>query len=296
MLLNRSPQSIFFIEVYYNMSHSTTSLQYLSSIPDENEVIASKPHQYGIKIRLFLDNSGNQQIEPFLEYLEEKKFIINRYTYGIETSLKSHRKHYHLHIEVLTHEKWCQKTPIQQTFKNWQKSKGIPYAKSALSFKIEEKIEDVEKLLMYPLKSQETLEESSYSGISHAYANELWIRAKQIQQEKIKYIEKKELKEETRSNTWNNLVTFLNSKIEIDPRWELLIQQSDDPDFSEDSEYLGKIKDIRKASLILGPMIIDHYIDAHDCDVPWNINKLIYKFLLQKRLILSRDLYFILDK
>ena len=294
MLLNRSPQSIFFIEVYYNMSQSTIS--YLHSIPDENEVIASKPLQYGIKIRVFLDNSGNQQIEPFLEYLEEKKFIIKRYTYGEEISMKSHRSHFHLHMEVLSHERWCQKTPIQQTFKNWQKPKGIPYAKSALSFKIEEKIEDVERLLMYPLKCQETLEESNYSGISQAYANELWIRAREIHLGKIKYIQEKQLKEESRSNTWNNLVTFLNNKIAIDPRWELLIQQSDDPDFTEESEYLGKIKDIRKASLILGPMIIDHYIDAHDCDVPWNINKLIYKFLLQKRLILSRDLYFILDK
>lgn len=262
--------------------------------PSHNVVLPR--HNYGIKVRLFLDNDGNKETEPVLQYLEEKcNFIIVRYTQGVEVSYKSHRKHIHLHIEVSSTDEWSQKTPIQQTFKNWQKSKGIPYAKSALSLKFEEKVEDYEKLLMYPLKCQETLEESSYHGISQSYAHDLWVQAIRIYKEKLLYINKKELKEETRSTTWKNLVTDLEDCLKTDPRWHIIIKQEEDLE-TEDLEYLGKIKNIKQACIILGPRIVDHYITHHDCDVPWNIDKLIYKFLLQKRLILSRDLYFILAK
>lgn len=265
-----------------------------------NQLITDKQdlplYKHAIKVRLFLDNEGNKSIEPILHYLEDKcNFIIVRYTYGEEVSHKSKRKHFHLHIEVSTHDVWTQKTPIQQLFKNWYKDKGKPYAKSALSLKFEEKVGDIEKLLMYPLKTLETLEETAYHGISQSYARDLWVQAKRIYKEKLEYLSKKELKEETRTSTWNNLVTYLNNKIEEDPRWQLIIKQEEDLE-PEDMEYLGKIKSIKQACVIIGPMIVDHYITHHDCDVPWNIDKLIYKYLLQKRLILSRDLYFILAK
>ncbi len=265
-----------------------------------NQLVPSKQelplYKHAIKVRLFLDNDGNKSIEPILNYLEDKcKFIIVRYTYGEEVSHKSHRKHFHLHIEVHTHDVWSQKTPIQQLFKNWQKSKGIPYAKSALSLKFEEKVGDIEKLLMYPLKTLETLEETAYYGISQAYARDLWVQAKRIYKEKIEYLGKKELKEESRSNTWKALSVYLTERLKEDPRWHLIIKKEEDLE-SEDMEYLGKIKNIKQACVILGPMIVDHYITHHDCDVPWNIDKLIYKYLLQKRLVLSRDIYFILAK
>lgn len=268
-----------------------------------NQLVTDKQelplYKHAIKARLFLDNDGNKSIEPILHYLEDKcNFIIVRYTYGEEVSYKSHRKHFHLHIEVSTHDVWTQKTPIQQLFKNWQKGKGIPYAKSALSLKFEEKVEDIEKLLMYPLKTLETLEETAYHGISQSYARDLWVQAKRIYKEKLEYLGKKVLKEETKSNTWKALSVYLSERLKEDPRWQLIIKTEEDLEpFTEvPLEYLGKIYNIKQACVILGPMIVDHYITNHDCDVPWNIDKLIYKYLLQKRLVLSRDIYFILAR
>lgn len=243
------------------------------------------------KIRLFTDNSQNKSIEPILEYLEFRKFIILRYTQGLEISYKSQRPHIHLHIECSSSEPWESKTPIQQLFKNWYK--GQPYAKLALAFKHEKEIKDIEKFLMYPLKCQEDLTELNYSGMTQSYAKELLIQAKRLYKEKIAFIKKKELKEQDLSNRFKNLRNYLDEELSINQTFALLLEDGEN---EYGQEYLGKIKKIGLACNIIGPLIIDYYVKNHDCDFPYNIDKIIYKYLLSKKLILSRDLYFIISR
>jgi len=250
--------------------------------------IKEKPNNYGLKIRLHTDISGNTSFIPFLEFIQ-KHFKIIKYTYGEEISYRSKRPHYHLHIELNRSTPWLRTTPIQQLFK--QGYKGPPYGKASFSMKLEE-IKDLDKFLGYPLKDQTTLDTNNFWGMEYHEAMLLFTQARTIAREKKEYLNKKEQDLEKRSNTFRELTIYLNNQILSDSRWPNLIQEEVE---EGNEEYLGKIKNITLAFWILGTYIVDFYREKYNSEIPWNIDKLIIRFLCQQKLILSRDVYKLLS-
>jgi len=232
MLLIRSPQSIFFIEVLYKMSITL----------EVNELPEPTLYTYYLKIRVFMENKelendgGNHELEPFLEYLEDIKYTIQKYTWTTKNGERSNGKkdkrlHWHCHCVVVSDTPWSKKTHIQQLFKTWLKSKGIPYNKSQMSFILDKKLEqDEDWFLQYPLKCQKDLTEEMYYGISTSHAEKLLFSSQAILKQKLNYIKQKTLKEENTKNTWSKLVIFVKDKCENDPRWKDLISIDDEDD------------------------------------------------------------------
>jgi hypothetical protein len=249
---------------------------------------------YAIKIRCHTDISGETDFNPIINWLESRGFYISIYCHGHEVSYKSKRPHWHLHAVVFRHEAWHHKTHIQQLFK--QTYKGPPYGKHALSLKLEP-LEDRDKLLMYPLKDQESVTQCNFNGSdvdsdTLPYIQTLHTQATTLAREKLKYLKDKENKEEGKKKTYIDLVNFINENIEKDPRWEALIQT--DPD-EENSEYLGKIKNLNLALFIVGVYIVDFYRIKYDSQIPWNIDRVGLRFLSSHNLILSKDIYRLLS-
>lgn len=250
-------------------------------------------YTYGIKIRLHTDISGNKSFLPFMFFLE-KYFTIKMWTYGEEISHRSKRPHYHLHIVVESKLPWTKTTPIQQLFKQSFKpdEKEYLYGKSAFSMKLE-LIKDIDKFLGYPLKDQETISQKNYDGMDYTEAMRLYHIARTISREKKEYLIKKEQELEKRTNTFRELSIYLDNKIAEDPRWPNLIQTDVD---EGNEEYLGKIKNITLSFWILGTYIVDFYREKYNSEIPWNIDKLIIRYLCQNHLVLSRDIYKLLSK
>ncbi len=256
---------------------------------------------YYLKCRLFLDNDKNHQIDPILEFLEDRGFIIDEYTFGEEISHKSERLHWHLHCILKTKHEWTQKTPIQQLFKNSRFQKliyTIPYEKSAFYMKLTKNIDCDEKLLSYPLKCQKTLERKNYHGMSEEKANKLWIISKTLLKNKLEYLGKKKLKEDTQKSNWIKLTSFLNDETAHSPLWDILLHQLQDSENFTEQETLGKIplSKFSQVKQILGPLIVRYYVLNEDSNIPWNIDKLIIKYLLQQKLIECSTVYFFLSK
>lgn len=257
--------------------------------------IQEKPQtfNYGIKIRLHTDISGNTSFIPFLCFIKDR-FKIIKYTYGEEISHRSKRPHYHLHLLVQRGTPWTQKTPIQQLFKQNFKPEDPcdQYGKASFSMKLED-IKDEDKFLGYPLKDQETISHKNYAGMEYTEAMRLFYIARTIAREKKEYLIKKEKDAEKKSNTFRELSIYLDNIISIDPRWPNLIQTETE---EENIEYLGKIKNITLAFWILGTCIVDFYREKYNSEIPWNIDKLIIRYLCQNNLVLSRDIYKLLSR
>lgn len=255
---------------------------------------------YAFKLRMFTDHTQYNKPDKFMEFIEERFGTLYQWTFGNETSLKSNRPHWHLHLITRTEkERKITKTPITQLFKTWYKQKypGLnDLPKNQYSIKFEKELRSHEEFLMYPLKCQETIEPNkNYYHVENV--KELHAQAKILMKKKKEYIDKKLLKEETINNVWNQLCNFLTEKSSEDPRWiHLILTEQEAPSDSENYEYLGKIRNIRMAFNILGPYIVDYYRTNHNSDIPWNIDKMIIKYLCQKNLVLSRDIYFILSR
>lgn len=261
---------------------------------NEKDDVPQQSFIYALKIRCHTDISGETSHEPIINWLEARGFYISIYCMGHEISYKSKRPHYHLHAVVFRHEAWHHKTHIQQLFK--QTYKGRPYGKLALSMKLES-LGDRDKLLMYPLKDQESVTQCNFNGSdvdseTLPYIQTLHTRATTLAREKLKYLEEKENKEEGKKKTYIDLVNFINAKIEEDPRWENLIQTDLE---EENAEYLGKIRNLNLALFIVGCYIIDFYRLKYDSQIPWNIDRIGLRFLSSHNLILSKDIYRLLS-
>ena len=265
------------------------------------------PITYYIEARCFMDNDGNHELEPFLQFLEDKKFKVIKYTwttkkgeYADDSLAEGQRLHWHCHLISTRDEEWTEKRPIQQSFKSWWKSKGIPYACRAFQASIFIKLKtDETQFLQYPLKCQEVLTEEMYHGMTKEEAEKYRIGGTSIFQKKQEYLGKKRLKENSRKSTWNKLIDFVKDKCEQDPRWIDLIQTSEEIDLSVEIkvwEPLGIVKNIKMALNILLPYIVDYYVQHEDCNLPYNIDKLGIKFLLVNKLVSSFQVAELLSK
>lgn len=275
-----------------------------------NELEEPKYYTYYLKIRVFMEHpetkeydNGNHELEPFLQYLEEKKYTIQKYTWTTKNgersqSKKDARLHWHCHVIVVTTIPFFGKTPIQQLFKTWLKSKGITYEKKQMSFILDKKLEqDEDWFLQYPLKCQKALTEEMYYGISTTHAEKLLNFSQAILKQKLNYQKQKVLKEENTKNTWSKLVIFVKDKCENDPRWKDLI--SIEEEYSGQInvwEPLGIIKNIRTALNILLPYIVDYYMNYEDCNIPYNIDKLAIRYLAINKLVTSFQISQLLSK
>lgn len=256
--------------------------------------IISLNHSYHFKIRMYLDHNKFKDREILLEWLTSRYSSPTCWTYGEETSLKSQRLHYHLHVIIETGKEYnFTKTPLMQLFKTWysrQYPKGIPLEKNSFSIKYEKDLKSRDDFLSYPLKCLDhVINRENYNNVPDIQL--LHASGRTLFRKKLEYIKEKQLRDETRNNTWKSLVIFITDKCSEDPRWELLVQQMDE---YENEDYLGKIKNITQASQIIGPYIIEYYCLHHDCDIPFNISKIIYKYLLQKKLVHYFQIYNIL--
>lgn len=266
-----------------------------------NELLPPQ-YTYYIKVRCFLDNSGNHEIEPILSWLENQKFMVLKYTWTSKTgeySGEKNRLHWHLHMVTKRYEEWNEKTPKGkpappgQRFKDWWKGKGIPYACRSLCIQFEKELKkDEDMLLQYPLKEQKCLTEEMYHGMSRKDAEKLYNFSQAILKEENFRKKQKEEKEEHKVNTWNQLVAFLKCECETNPLWQCLIQETlDEPD------NLGKIpfSKIKRAFNILGPYVVRYYMKYEDCNIPYKIDMKLVKYVLQQNLVSPEDIYFFLS-
>lgn len=257
--------------------------------------IISLNKTYAFKIRMYLDHDKFRDPKILIEWLTSRYSAPTSWTYGEETSLKSKRLHYHLHLLIETTKDLCfTKTPLMQLFKTWynrQYPKGIPLEKNSFSIKYEPQLKNRNDFLMYPLKTQDHIVKN------HNYFNvpdhqELLASAQTLFRKKIEYINGKVLKEEARSNTWKSLSVYVDNELSSDPRWDVIISLSEN---TEDEEYLGVVQSIDKASRIIGCYMIKYYRNHHDCEVPYNIKKYVLKYLMQKNLVHDWQVYNILS-
>lgn len=207
--------------------------------------------------------------------IEKCKFIIKRLVMCEETARITKKVHCHIHLEYLVPESskvfksLSQKIKSELAKDNIEEVATLPPRQFSILSKL---VKDVARFMRYPLKDQPDTSNTYCIGISETDLEIQRILAVEERQKAIAQFEKNNKKKEEENNTFQELVDYLTIYCPIDN--SLL-------------ENTISLVDLER----IGCKIIRFYKVNKKGKLPFNIDRIIFRYLLVKDLISEVDLF-----